>query len=478
MRALRAVALLTAVSALVAACGDEPAGVDPRDDLGEETRSLDERLRAELMLHEVTGRVESTLEARLGRPVDNHLAEVGRLLFFDPVLSITEDNSCSGCHGPNASFNDSESIAIGVGNNGVVGPDREGPRNLRRAPTVINAAFYPNLMWDSRFSSESLDPFDNSRGFSFPPPDGTSLSHMEHLVGAQAFTPVTTRAEMTGFDFEGDYAEIRTEVAGRVDAIDEYRERFAEVFPEIAAGEPIRYRHIGAAIAEFLFTLVRADAPIDQYARGDDDALTTRQKRGALLFFGAGECAECHITQGYANEMYSDFDPHVIGTPQVSPTESNMAFDGPGRNEDYGQERQTGDPEDRYEFRTQPLRNVALQPTFMHNGAYRCLEDAIRQHTRPYEMARGYDPGLLDPTMQGPLGPVEPVLDRLNNLIRSQPVFTERQFQQIVEFVRVGLTDPEAKPEALRHLIPESVPSGLPVHDFQFDERLSPTCIG
>ena len=57
-----------------------------------------------------------------------------------------------------------------------------------------------------------------------------------------------------------------------------------------------------------------------------------------------------------------------------------MIFDGPGEDEDFGLEQVTGDPADRYKFRTSPLRNVALQPAFFHNGAFTRLEDAIRHH--------------------------------------------------------------------------------------------------
>lgn len=476
LRVLRSVALLAAVGAVTHACADEPTAVDGGDE-PTETRPLDERVRAELMQHGFTGRVEATLEERLGRPVDPRLAEVGRLLFFDPVLSLTRDNSCSGCHGPNASFNDSQSITIGVDNNGVVGPGRRGPHNQRRAPTLINAVFYPRLMWDSRFVARSMNPFDNSQGFVFPPPDETALSFMDHLVGAQAFTPVISRVEMAGSDFPGGYEAIRAEVARRVDEIGEYRARLAEVFPEIEAGDAVGFQHIAAALAEFQFTLVRADAPLDRFARGDADAMSAEEKRGALLFFGRAQCAECHNTQGFSNEMFSDFEDHVIGVPQVTPSVGNVPFDGPGANEDYGLEQQTGDPDDRYKFRTQPLRNVALQPTFMHNGAYRCLEDAIRQHLEPFRMARDYTVGHLDPTMKGALGPSEPVLDRLHDFIPLAAQLSDEDFAKLVEFVRVSLTDSDARPEKLRSLVPASVPSGLPVHNFQFGHPRSEGCL-
>src|SRR5437867_5507693 len=95
-------------------------------------------------------------------------------------------------------------VAIGIDNNGIVGPDRTGPRNQRRAPIVINDVFYPHLMWNSRFASLARDPFDNGAGFQFPRPEGLSLSHLDHLLQAQAFIPPTERNEVAGFTFPGD----------------------------------------------------------------------------------------------------------------------------------------------------------------------------------------------------------------------------------------------------------------------------------
>jgi hypothetical protein len=99
------------------------------------------------------GRIESTLERRIGHRLDPRLANVGRLLWFDTITGLNNDNTCAGCHSPTNGFGDTQSIAIGIQNNGIVGPDRAGPHNERRAPMVINTAFFPNLMWNSRFVS-------------------------------------------------------------------------------------------------------------------------------------------------------------------------------------------------------------------------------------------------------------------------------------------------------------------------------------
>ena len=152
---------------------------------------------------------------------------------------------------------------------------------------AINTAFYPKLMWNSRFLSLSGDPFDNRAGFQFPSPEGLSLSNQPHLLVAQAFIPPTERTEVAGFDFPGDNDAIRAEVLNRLNNSQGYRKLFGKSFPEVKAGAPITFDMFGKAIAEFEFTLTFANAPIDRFARGKHEAMTGDEKRGALLFFGA-----------------------------------------------------------------------------------------------------------------------------------------------------------------------------------------------
>jgi cytochrome c peroxidase len=431
---------------------------------------LDRDVKAALERAGFTGRVESTLERRIGHRIDQRLADVGRMLWFDSITGLNNDNSCAGCHSPTSGFGDTQSIAIGIQSNGVVGPHRAGPRNMRRTPTVINAAFFPKLMWNSRFAALSGSPFDNSAGFLFPLPEGLSLSHQPHLLIAQAFIPPTERTEVAGFDFPGDNDAIRAEVLNRLNSSLPYRKLFGRVFPEVAAGGPITFDMFGRAIAEFEFTLTFANAPIDRFARGERNALTDDEKHGALLFFGAARCSTCHSVGGESNEMFSDFQNHVIGVPQVAPQVTNNIFDGPGGNEDFGREQISGDPQDRYKFRTSPLRNVAVQPTFMHNGAFTRLEDAIRHHLNVLRSARRYTPARqhLAADLSGPTGPIEPVLARVDPILATPIALTNDQIRQLIAFVRFGLLDPRAQPEHLRRLIPRSLPSGRPMFIFEF----------
>jgi cytochrome c peroxidase len=440
------------------------------DNLAANANPLDQNLEAVLREVGFTGRIESTLEARLGRQLNQQLADLGRLLWFDTLTGLNDDNTCAGCHSPTNGFGDTQSIAIGIENNGIVGPHRAGPRNMRRTPMVINTAFYPKLMWNSRFASLSGNPFDHSAGFQFPAPEGTSLSYQPHLLVAQAFIPPTERTEVTGFAFPGDNDAIRDEVLNRLNNNPVYRRLFGMSFPEIKTGAPITFDMFGKAIAEFEFTLTFANAPIDRFARGERNALTQDEKKGALLFFGTARCSMCHSVSRQSNEMFSDFQDHVIGVPQIAPQVTNNSFDGPGANEDFGLEQITGNPIDRYKFRTSPLRNVNLQSSFMHNGAFTSLEDAVRHHLNVVDSVRRYNPNSqqLPADLSGPIGPMIPVLARLDPLLATPISLTSAEFDQLVAFVRYGLLDPRADPRFLRRLVPHSVPSGRHMLLFEF----------
>ena len=465
----RGVILLALAGLFAGACSDAPptGTADAAPDARRSSEEVDRALREYLVQHGFTGRIASTLESRLGRPVDRQLADLGRLLWFDPIQGLNDDNSCAGCHAPGNGFGDTQPMAIGIDNNGVVGPGRTGPRNQRRSPMVINTAFYPTLMWNSRFHAPSGDPFDNGQGFVFPDPEGTTLSYLPHLLTAQAFIPPTERVEAAGFHFPGNSDDIRDEVVRRLNESPAYHRLFARAFPRVRAGDPIAFDDVARAIAEFEFTLVFADAPIDRYARGARGAMSPRQKQGAVLFFGRAGCVGCHAVAGQSNEMFSDFRQHVAGVPQIAPALSNMVFDGPAANEDFGLEQVTANPADRYAFRTSPLRNVALQPAFMHNGAFVSLEEAIRYHLDAVAGAAAYTTAMLPPDLQGPIGPMQPVLERLDPALRSPVSLSEDEFAALVDFVRNGLLDRAAQPHRLQRLIPETLPSGRPGLLFQ-----------
>ena len=104
----------------------------------------------------------------------------------------------------------------------------------------------------------------------------------------------------------------------------------------------------------------------------------------------------------------------------------------------------------------------------MHNGAFARLEDAIRYHLNASGEARAYSPVSLPPDLRGAPGPMTPVLERLDPLLRTRPQLTDDELDALVDFVRGGLLDENARPNRVRRLIPERLPSGRPGLVFQF----------
>ncbi len=126
----------------------------------------------------------------------------------------------------------------------------------------------------------------------------------------------------------------------------------------------------------------------------------------------------------------------------------------------------SGDPADKYKFRTAPLRNISLSPAFFHNGAFARLEDAIRFHVDP---TQAYDPAAagIDRDLRLRMGPR---IDEasLHPLFKNGGIdLSEAQLRDVTHFVKTGLLDPRAKKENLCDLIPKFVPSKLKVLTFE-----------
>jgi cytochrome c peroxidase len=229
----------------------------------------------------------------------------------------------------------------------------------------------------------------------------------------------------------------------------------------------------GRAIAEFEFTQVYANAPLDKFARGNTHAMSSTEKRGALIFFGKGKCSACHSVGGQSNEMFSDFQMHNIGVPQIAPFfgvgQGNVIFDGPNEDEDFGLEQISGNQDDRYKFRSSPLRNAALQPAFFHNGAFTRLEDAIRHHLSVEESLRRYNAAEagVAPDLRHRLASPEAMLKALDPVLKNPIRLNDREFQDVVDFVRNALLDGRARKRHLCSLVPDSVPSGMPLLKFE-----------
>src|SRR5687768_39492 len=99
MSALTRLIAMVLAGAALSGCAD----VDPARTTGPATSiasarsndDLDAVLRSYLSSHAFTGRVAETIETRLGRRIDPQLADLGRMLWFDPIQGLNDDNTCA-----------------------------------------------------------------------------------------------------------------------------------------------------------------------------------------------------------------------------------------------------------------------------------------------------------------------------------------------------------------------------------------------
>jgi len=254
---------------------------------------------------------------------------------------------------------------------------------------------------------------------------------------------------------------VEAELVERLKAIPEYVDLFTAAFPQVA-GNPANMTivQVGTAIGAYQAVNFRTDnSPFDRYLRGDNDAMGKEAKRGMNLFYGSAGCSECH-----SGVFQTDHDFHAIGVPQIGPGFG----DGPAGHEDYGREGFTGNPQDRYRFRTPSLRNVALTGPWGHDGAFNSLRAIVEHHLDPLTSLENYDPSQI-------VLPPRPDLDALDLLALNDPAVTaaiaaaieiepqelaEEDIDDLMDFLN-ALTDPRAGD--LRLGVPTRVPSGLPL---------------
>lgn len=399
---------------------------------------------------------------------DPALVDLGEALFFDKLLSGNRDTSCATCHHPQLATGDGLPLSIGTGGHGL-GPERimGGDRELvpRNAPELFNrgSAEWTSMFWDGRINLSEV------YGLSTPVGNGLPAL-LESALAAQAMFPVTSRDEMRGTFGDTDTRRALNEIATvsdmrpkqmwsrlttRLLAEPGYVALFAAAYPNVPP-EQIGFEHAAAAIAAYeiaAFTFM--DSPWDRYLAGDQTALSDEAKAGAILFYGDAGCGSCH-----GGNLLTDQQFHNIGAPQLGPGKLS------DERLDLGRFLETGRHEDRYAFRTPPLRNVTLTGPYLHNGAYADLEAVIRHHLNPAGALAAYDPQMLPPLFRDTVR-TEPeihadILSTLDPRLATLPTLTDEEIGQLLAFLK-ALESPSAVD--MSHLVPDSVPSGLPVAD-------------
>ncbi len=314
---------------------------------------------------------------------------LGRLLFFDPILSATRDVACATCHHPQHGWADGRPTPLGVHARGI-GPARKRVQGAtflpltRNTPTILNAAFN---------GIESGKPFEPAKSPMF-------WDNRVHSLEAQALAPIRQREEMRG-DVCRE-AEAVPAMVERLKSIPEYIKLFET---EITAEK------VTQAIAAYERTLITPDTPFDRFMRGDKTAMTAEQQQGMAAFQKAG-CALCHN-----GPMLSDFKLHAIGL--------------------------TDSATNRHEFRTPSLRNLKHTAPYMHHGGSTTLDEVLLFYDRLMDQAAETFEGG-DTT----LPPLDPLLRQMNMLPEDHAPI--KAFLETLNSDAYNKTVPEGVPSGLK----------------------------
>lgn len=243
---------------------------------------------------------------------------LGRMLFYEKLLSKDGSQACADCHRQPDAFSDSLQFSVGV----------EKMNGKRQAMPVMNLAWHKNgMFWDGRAP----------------------------LVRDQALKPIQDPLEMN---------ETLANVVAKLTAEKKYTDQFIRAFGDATVSE----ERIGRAIEQFEFTMISNNSKYDQFKRGEA-TLTDSEERGRGLFFTefdpsgvkkGAECFHCHATFNFTNDEYM-----------------NNGLDAATDQKDEGRMKTTLDPADKAKFKTPSLRNIARTAPFMHDGRFATLEQVV-----------------------------------------------------------------------------------------------------
>lgn len=258
-------------------------------------------------------------------PQTSDKIELGKMLYFDPRLSIDGTVSCNSCHNVMLDGGDGRPVGVGV----------RGQRGGRGSPTVWNSAFHSVQFWDGRAAS----------------------------LEEQALGPLTNPIEMGMPSHEL--------VMERINQIPGYVQAFKKAFPKDKAPT---IQNLGKAIAAYERTLITPNSAFDKYIKGNKKALTPQQIRGMKLVDEIG-CTACHTGVNFAGEGMKMGEGNYQPFPQIPGSKYDKMYD---LTSDLGRFEVTKKAEDKNHWRVPTWRNVALTAPYFHNGKVKTLDEAVR----------------------------------------------------------------------------------------------------
>jgi cytochrome c peroxidase len=391
--------------------------------------------------------------------------ELGRRLFFDPLVSRTGQRACSFCHDPEHGFSDP-----------VERSEDDLGRSRRHSQTLIDSHVNPSAHWDGELRGiEELVLARIGRvglrvmcgqvksglngANTTPPPDPTLRARAPGRSDPSERPPRLEAYPSHGAPFGSNPLDLNLlpEVGGTVEDAGRYRSAFASAF-----GTPaVSVQRIAEAIAAYCRSLHTTTAPIDRFLAGDEHALSEPARRGLELFRGRAGCAQCHVMEG-SRPGFTDYGFHDNGVTwrslqrALGPSEEKFDADKVA-NADRGREGASTSPGDRRCFKTPTLRDLPRRGPYMHDGSFKGLTGIVRH----YAGGGSRDP-LQDQRIRGfeatdaDVADLVAFLEALNG--EERPGIARRAWNERVQRTRLRFVD--ARRQAMAGLVVGLVPEG------------------
>lgn len=266
------------------------------------------------------------------------MVELGKILFFDPILSGNNSRSCSSCHKPELAFTDGKQRSTAFNFLGQI---------ERNAPTLINAGFQRTQFWDLR------------------------VQYIEDQISDVLSNPTEMHGQLT-------------DAVKKLGKSGEYKKLFSTAFNTPTA---ISETQIQSSLAAYIRSLKGLNSRFDRHMNGGD-VLDKDEIIGFNLFMGKAKCGTCHfypLFNGAVPPFYTDAEAEVIGVPS-RPDTANAVID-----PDLGRYRIVQNELHRFMFKIPTVRNASLSGPFMHNGVYSTLDQVIDFYNRGGGVGIGID---------------------------------------------------------------------------------------
>lgn len=271
---------------------------------------------------------------------DNQLTlqgvKLGRMLFYEKMLSGDGTQACASCHLQEFAFTDTAKFSTGI----------RGHKGGRQAMTVFNMAWHGNgFFWDGR----------------------------AHLLRHQALMPIQDELEMD---------ETLENVVAKLSESQTYKDQFTRAF----GSDEVTNKKISLALEQFMNSITSTNSRYDDFL-SDTTVFNASEKRGFGLFTteynpffpekSGADCQHCHSGFNFENDKYM-----------------NNGLDSDGQFADDGREKATADARDKAKFKVTSLRNIALTSPYMHDGRFQSLEEVVEHYNSEIKASATLDRAL------------------------------------------------------------------------------------